>query len=493
MNSPSGRPRLGLTGMEDQLTALDATFLELEEADLAAHMHIGGVILFEPSEAPSTAAVVADLADRLDALPRYRQRLSEQRTGGLSWPRWEQSEAFDIRTHVRRAALPNPGGRRELLAWAGDYFSERLDRSRPLWELVVVEGLEDGRWALASKTHHCMVDGVGSVDAGTVLFDAERRQVRTAPETRGGSPIPPPQIPAGGGSPLDAVTGGLAGLARLPVAAGRAGAGIVGAGIDMVRHPSHGLDAIRRSRAMAELIVQDEISAAPRSSINVPIGAHRELAVVSTPIDDLKAVKNSLGGKLNDVVLAASAGGLRALLLARGETPPEPGLRAMVPVNVRTDSEKLALGNKISSLFVELPVGEADPLRRYQLQASASDRHKQDGQAIGSRTLIDFSAHAPPVLHSFLARSMYATRLFNITITNVPGPPSDLYAFGARIDEIWPLVPLAADHAIGIAVLSYGGNLCICLSADPDAVPDLEVLRAGIEDSLAELMELARA
>ena len=273
---------------------------------------------------------------RLDALPRYRQHLSEQRTGGLSWPRWEDVPSFDVRTHIHRAGLPAPGGKAELLEWAGTYFGERLDRSRPLWELVVLEGLEDGRWALASKTHHCMVDGVGSVDASSMLFDTEPGDGAAHEEAATGSAIPPPQIPVGKSS-LDVVTGGLAGIVRLPVQAGRAGLGMVGAGLGVARHPSRGIDALKRSRALAELIVKDEINAAPHSSINVPIGAHRELAVVTVPIDELKAIKNALGGKLNDVVLAASAGGLRTLLLSRGETPPEPGLRAMVPVNVRAD------------------------------------------------------------------------------------------------------------------------------------------------------------
>ena len=478
--------------MGEQLTALDATFLELEEADLSAHMHIGAVMIFAPDGAPSISAVVAELAHRLDALPRYRQHLSQPRTGGLSWPSWENGSVFEIRDHVHRARLPAPGGRRELLDWAGRYFGERLDRSRPLWELVVVEGLEGGRWALASKTHHCMVDGVGSVDASTLLFDTEPGGGPPAEPEQHASAIPPPEIPAGRSS-LDVVTGGLAGMARLPIDAGRAGLGMVGAGIDIARHPRRGIDALRRSRRMAELLVQDEINAAPRSSINVPIGGHRRLAVVTLPIDELKAIKNGLGGKLNDVVLAASAGGLRALLLACGETPPDAGLRAMVPVDIRSDSERLALGNKISSLFVELPVAEPDPLRRYRLQTSASASHKGSGQAVGSRALIDFTAHAPPVLHSFLARSMYATRLFNLTITNVPGPPRPLYAFGSQAEEVWPIVPLAAEHAVGIAILSYAGRVCFCVNVDADTVPDLEVLRAGIEDSIAELADLAAA
>ncbi len=476
--------------MEEQLTALDATFLELEEADLSAHMHIGGVMLFEPSEPPSVDAVAADLATRLDSLPRYRQRLSEPRTGGLRWPRWDDVPGFDVRSHVHRAGLPAPGGRDELLEWAGAYFSERLDRARPLWELVILEGLEDGRWALVSKTHHCMVDGVGSVDASAMLFDTEpgapQRHRRTS-----GSPIPPPEVPDGK-STIDVVAGGLAGLAKLPIEAGRAGLGMVGAGLGMARHPERGVEALKHSQAMVQLLIKDELIAAPRSSINVPIGAHRRLAVVTVPIDDLKAIKNGLGGKLNDVVLAASAGGLRDLLVSRGEELPEPGLRAMVPVNLRADSERLALGNKITTLFVELPIGEPDPLRRFRLQTTATDFLKGGNQAAGSRTLIDFTAHAPPVIHTFLARSMYATRLFNLTITNVPGPPSDLYAYGSRVEEIWPIVPLAAEHAIGIAVLSYGGNISFCLNADPDAMPDLETLREGIEKSIAELAELAR-
>jgi WS/DGAT/MGAT family acyltransferase len=475
----------------DQLTALDATFLKLEEADESAHMHIGAVITFEPGPAPAPEAVAADLDARLDALPRYRHRLSTRRTGGLSWPRWEEVPGLDLTAHVSRARLPEPGGRAELLEWASAYFGERLDRSRPLWELVVVDGLEGGRWALATKTHHCMVDGVGSVDASTILFEAEpgRRRDAGGRPPRGNAPAPSPPDPAG---PLPArVRAGAGELAGLPLRLGRAGFGLLGRGLDVARHPDRGIAALRRSRALAELLVRDELVAAPDSSINVPIGSHRRLAVVTVPLADLKAIKNGLGGKLNDVVLAASGSGLRALLLSRGEVPPAGGLRAMVPVNVRRDGERHDLGNRVSSLFLELPVADPDPLRRYRLQVAASREHKESGQSTGSRTLIDLTSHAPPVVHQFLARSMYGTRLFNLTITNVPGPRFDVYAFGARAEEVWPVVPLAADHSIGIAVLSYGDAISFCLNADPDAVPDLEVLRDGIEASISTLGRLA--
>ena len=478
--------------MTEQLTALDATFLELEEADLSAHMHIGGVMIFEPppaGRAPTVEEVCAHLVGRLDQLPRYRQRLSEQTTGGISWPSWEDDPRFDVAGHVRRASLPGDRSDAELLEWAGEYFSERLDRSRPLWELVIVEGLSGGRWAMVSKTHHCMVDGVGSVDASHVLFDLDP-DVAPAVERPEREPSRPPGVPAST-STAKAVAEGAAGLAKLPWKAGRAGLGVIGSGLGVARHPGVAVEALKNSRAMVDVLVKDELVAAPKSSINVPIGGRRRLAVYSVPLAELKGIKNVLGGTVNDVVLTAAAGGLRALLLARGEEPPSAGLRAMVPVNLREASEHLALGNKITTLLIHLPVSEPDPLKRFMRQTEEAESLKSSSQGAGSRTLIDFTAHAPPVLHTFLARSMYATRLFNVTITNVPGPQAELYSFGSRMTDIWPIVPLAAEHSVGLAVLSYDGNVCFCLNADRDSVPDLDLLVEGIASSFAELSEIA--
>jgi WS/DGAT/MGAT family acyltransferase len=244
---------------------------------------------------------------------------------------------------------------------------------------------------------------------------------------------------------------------------------------------------------MADLLVRDEVVAAPRTSLNVPIGGRRHLSVATVPLEEVRRVGKALGGTVNDVVLAASAGGLREILLARGEEPPTAGLRAMVPVNLRTAGERLALGNKITSLFVHLPVAEPDPLRRFVLQVSEAESLKAGHQGIGSRALIDFTAHAPPVIHSFLARSMYATRLFNLTITNVPGPQMTLYALGSRMTEIWPIVPLAAEHAVGLAVISYDGNVFFCVNADLDTTPDLPVLGNGIVRAFEELRDAAMA
>jgi WS/DGAT/MGAT family acyltransferase len=265
----------------------------------------------------------------------------------------------------------------------------------------------------------------------------------------------------------------------------------VRASLGLATVPSRAREALHAARALVEVIVRDELIAAPRTSLNVPIGGKRRLGVAAVSLEEIKQIKNALGGTVNDVVLALTVGAIRRLLISRGEEPPEAGLRAMVPVNVRTSGEQLALGNKVSSLFVRLPVAEADPLVRYRLQLREAESLKSGDEALGTATMIDVSSLAPPILHSTLARSMYATRLFNLTITNVPGPQQPLYALGARMRTVWPIVPLAAEHALGLAVLSYDGELFFTFNADRDTVHDLDVVLAGVRDSLSQLRELA--
>ena len=461
--------------MTEHVSALDATFLELEEADESAHMHIGGILVFEPlggDGAPPFDRVRSHLDERLAALPRYHQRLSQPHTGGLGWPAWEADPDFDIDNHLHRAAVPAPGGEAELTEWLGEFWSHRLDRRRPLWDMVMLEGLEGGRWALATKTHHCMVDGVGSIDAGHLMLDA-------TPEPGASPPGPPPQQDDDEeAAPL------LWGVPGAAAAVLRTGAGLV-------RHPGRLGDVLSRSRALAELIVREEVVPAPQTSLNVPIGTRRRFEVARVPLAELKAVKSALGGTVNDVVLAVAAGGLRRMLAERGEALPGDGLRAMVPVNVRSAGERLALGNRITSLFVQLPVDEESASARYGRATEAAESLKAGTQALGAETLLDITAHAPPVVHSALARSLYASRLFNVTITNVPGPQMPLYALGSRLVEVAGLVPLAAEHSVGIAVLSYDGMVTFGLIGDRDAARDLAVLRAGIEDSIEELRALA--
>ena len=466
----------------DQLTALDATFLELEQADDSAVMHIGGALLFEPLPGRGTPAigkVREHLEQRLDLLPRYRQKLGTPRTGGLSWPSWESDQRFEIEAHVRHATLPSPGDERELLDWISDYYSHRLDRSRPLWEMVLLDGLADGRWALVCKTHHCLVDGAGSVDAVDLLLDAE-----PAP----GEPSAP--HPARVSAPVEASHGWLSYLmAPLGLVAGTSLAA-ARAGAHAFMHPREGL---QRSRAVIDLLVRDELIAAPGSSLNVPIGATRKIAAVHVELQELQKIRAALGGKVNDVVLCAAAGGLRELLLARGEDPPHHGLRAMVPVNVRSVGDQGELGNKVSSMFIDLPVAEADPLRRYELVSASARERKAGGQALAASELTGLTELAPPVLHAGLARMLFAKRLFNVTITNVPASPRRLYAFGATMVDVVPIVPLAAEHALGIAVVSYAGGMTFGLCADRGTVPDLDVLTDGIVTSLQELAEMAHA
>jgi diacylglycerol O-acyltransferase len=485
---------------EEHLSALDATFLELEEADQSAHMHIGGVMVLEGQPgggAPPIEEIRADVIARLPDLPRYTQRLSSTHTGGLHWPSWVEATDFDVERHVRVSGLPPPGGIEELVQWAGEHYSQRLDRSKPLWEITVLE-LADGRWAMVTKTHHCMIDGVGSVDMATTLLDVEpQRPSRNGAANgsldghRGSAVEHNPMRRSLPHRALSAVGRPYLAAGRFAVRAAQAGLGAAESLVGVATHPSRARDALHRSRALAELLVRDELIAAPSCSLNRPISGERRLAVLSVPLDDLKEIKRSLGGTLNDVVLAATAGGLRRLLVERGEELPDAGLRAMVPVNLRNAAERLAMGNRLTSLFVHLPVREADPRRRYERQVEEAESLKSSRQATGSSTLIDVTRHMPPVVHSFMARSMYATRLFNLTITNVPGPQRPLYYFGSKVKEIWPLVPIAAEHAVGLAVFSYDGTLYFCINADRDTVPDLDVLELGIGKSLVELGELA--
>ena len=464
----------------DQLTPLDATFLELEQLDDSALMHIGGALVFEPlpgGGTPTIAQVREHLDQRLDLLPRQRQKLDVQHTGGLSWPSWVQDERFELEAHVRHATLPSPGDERELLEWISDFYSHRLDRSRPLWEMVLLDGLRHGRWALVCKTHHCLVDGVGSVDATDLLLDAEA----VPGDSQARDPV----------RALASVAPRHAWLTHAAAPVGQ----IVGTGLAAARGGAHALlhplDVLDRSRAVIDLLVRDELIAAPGSSLNVPISATRRIATVHVALQELKDIRAALGGTVNDVVLAAATAGLRELLLARGEDPPHQGLRAMVPVNIRTVHDGEA-GNQVSSLFVDLPVAESDPLRRYERVSASAQQRKSSGQARAASELTGLTELAPPVLHAFVARSLFAKRLFNLTITNIPGSPRPLYAFGAPMVDVVPIVPLAAEHALGIAVVSYAGQMTFGLCADRASMPDLEVLRHGIVTSVRDLKRLAR-
>jgi len=469
--------------MSDALTALDATFLELEQHDDGALMSIGGALVFDPppgGRTPALEEVQATLADRLGRLPRYSQRLSSPSVGGLLWPHWVDDESFDLTNHVSGAALSAPGGDAELWEWIAEFFSHPLDRARPLWKMVLIDGLEHGRWALAQKTHHCLVDGVGSVDVLEVLLDREPH-----PWASDRAAVSAPAVKQT--APWGSLT------AHAPQAVAQATAAGVQAARGGAHAALHPRDAFSRSRGLAELLVRDEIIGAPHTSLGVRIGRGRRFAAARFTLDELRQIAHKLGGSVNDVVLAACTSGLRELLLERDEGLPARGLRAMVPVNVREASERLALGNKVSSLFVQLPVAEPVPLVRFKQIARTTRRLKSSDLPAGAETFIELAGLAPPLLHAALARSTYATRLFNVTITNVPGPQRPMHALGARMREVLPFVPLAAAHAAGIAVFSYDGLVTFGISADRESMPDLDVLIRGIEEGIEDLSALLPA
>jgi WS/DGAT/MGAT family acyltransferase len=451
--------------MGDRLTSLDASFLEIEEQDEASHMHIGWAMVFDPppdGSAPTLERLEAQLEPMLRGLPHFRARLSEQHTGGLARPSWVPDERFDLPSHLRHAVLPAPGAQRELLDWLGDFWSHRLDRARPLWELVLLDGLEGGRWALVTKTHHCLVDGMSSVDVTRLLLDA-------SPDPGPGAAAPEPAS--------------VPGERSLPVR-------VAGA---LVAHPrAAAAELVRRTRGVVGLLVRDELVGAPHTSLDVPIGGHRRFAVASADLDELKAIKAGLGGTLNDVVLAVATGALRAFLEHRGEPLPPRGLRAMVPVSLRGAGETGVLGNRVSSLFVDLPVAIEDPALRYARVLEVAESLKAGSQAMGSDSVVQAAGLIPPAFHAVAVRTLFSPRLFNITITNVPGSRTPQYAFGAQMRELLPLVPVFARHAAGIAVTSYAGGVYFGVNADADSVQDVEVLARGLEASIEELKAVRR-
>ncbi len=462
--------------MGERLTMLDSMFLDLEQVDDTAHMHIGAALIFDPlpgGGSPDSGEMRDYVRGRVGLMPRFVQQLSAPHAGPLTWLTWEPAEAFDVDAHVHHATLPAPGGATELNEWLGEFWSHRLDRHRPLWEMTLLDGLEGGRWALASKTHHCLVDGIGSLDIGQLLLDS-------SPD----APPPPHPLPVGEAEDDEPGSGRFWLSPGLVLRGARAG---VGAAL----HPRESLEQLR---AAVELVVREEVIAAPQTSLNGPMSGTRHYATVKLDLADVKAAKAHLGGTVNDLVLAVCAGGLRHLLLSRGDALPADSLRAQVPVNIRTGDKHHALGNELTSLFVELPVDVADPLERHRRVRERAEQRKAGTQRSGGKTIVGLADMGPPLAGALLAQSMFGgTRMFNITITNVPGPRQRLYAFGAPLVEVLPLVPLFAGHAIGIAVVTYADQMVFGLNADRVAAPDVAVLAEGIERSFAELRPPAAA
>ncbi len=463
--------------MVDRLSHLDVSFLHLEKATMP--MHVGGVAIFEaPPEGFDYDALVELISERIPLVPRYRQKVRWV-PAGLGNPVWVDDTDFDITYHVRRSALPRPGTEEQLKEFVARVQSRPLDRARPLWEMYLIEGLEHGRVAIMTKTHHAMVDGMSAIDMGQVILDP-------SPERR---PAPLDDwVPSTEPSGAELVGGVIGDWLRKPNAMA-----------ESVRAEASSIQAFTaRAAGVAGGLVSYAMTTArkaPETPLNVPIGSQRRFAVARTELDDYKRVRKSHGGTVNDVVLATVAGALRSWLQMRGENVRTgTTLRAMVPVSVRSTAEGGVLGNRVSTFFVDLPVGEANPVVRLKQITYSMGGLKESGQSVGAEALIGLGGFAPPTLVALGARAAaaFSKRLFNVIVTNVPGPQIPLYAAGARMLEVFPYVPLVTDHAVTIGLTSYNGGVFFGINADRDAIPDVEVLASSVEESLAELVEAVR-
>jgi diacylglycerol O-acyltransferase len=455
----------------DRLSGLDASFLHLEHG--ATHMHVAGAIVCE-GPAPPYEELVEHIVSRLHLVPRYRQRLAFVPLA-QGRPTWVDDPHFNVAFHVRHTALPDPGDESQLRRLCGRVFSQALDRSRPLWELWLVEGLSEGRFALLSKTHHALVDGISGVDIVSVLFD-------TAADPVPAGPVPewiPRPLPTDAQLLADA----LRERATVPAEILR---GVRAA----LRGPERVLEGLARAAAGLGAVAQVAQSAPP-SPFNVRIGPHRRFAWASGDLADFKAVKNALGGTVNDVVLAVVAGALGRYLERHGELDEDLVLRAMVPMSVRSDLERGALGNRVAAMWSALPVGVADPVERLLRISREMDGVKDSAQAIGAQVLTELTGFAPPTIMAQAARLQARQRMFNLVVTNVPGPQFALFMLGRRMQAIYPMVPLASNQALGIAIMSYDGHMFFGLGADYDTLPDLEDLADDLRTSLAELVAAA--
>jgi diacylglycerol O-acyltransferase len=456
----------------DRLTSIDASFLTNETS--SAHMHVGAILIFE-GPPPSYDDFLAHVESRLHLVPRFRQKLAfpPVETGR---PFWVDDPSFNLAYHVRHSALPAPGSEEQLRNIAGRLFSQALDRSKPLWELWLVQGLERNRFALVTKTHHALVDGVSGVDIATVLFD-----LKPVPE-----PIEPDRdwVPRPSPSAAELAARGI-------VEAGEAPFKLARRAIGAASHPRQTTRKVADAgEALAE-VAWNLSNPAPDVPLNVEIGSHRRFAWARAELADFKRIKDALGGTVNDVVLTVVSGALRGWLRSRGVKLAGLDLRALVPVSIRTEDDHGDLGNRIAAMRGPLPVYIGDPVKRLEVVRRAMDGLKESKQALGAEVISRFNDFAPPTLLAQASRLNFSTRLFNLIVTNVPGPQIPLYVLGRELQDIFPVAFLPENHALAIAIISYNGSMDFGLLGDYDAMDDIETIATGLSESLAELLSAA--
>ncbi|HEX6235516.1 MAG TPA: wax ester/triacylglycerol synthase family O-acyltransferase [Jiangellaceae bacterium] len=454
----------------DRLSPLDASFLHLEHGN--AHLHIGSALIFE-GPAPALRELRAAFEALLDRVPRYRQRV-QQVPLQLGRPVWVDDVGFDIRRHLRRTRLPPPGTDDALKWLASRLMSRPLDLTRPPWETWFVEGLAGGRWALINKAHHAMVDGISGADITSLLL---------SPEPDVDSPAPRAWSPTSQPSSAELVGAALADTVRTSLVMGRAV-------VNAVRSPAR---ALRRTAATLYGLVHAGAKAVHFENVlNGPIGAGRRWEWATTDLADIKMVKNAVGGTVNDVVVAAVAGGFRRYLISRGEPVDGRSIRALVPVSTRAPDQRGQPGNELSALLADLPVGIADP--RERLATVTRDLHnlKSGGMAIAVEGLLDAAEVLPGTIFAVAAdlAARVPQRSFSTVTTNVPGPQLPMYLLARKVTGAFPFIPLGADLRITIGIVSYDGKVNYGITADRDAAADVHVLRRGIEESTAEMVRL---
>ena len=454
----------------------DASFFYLETPNV--HQHVGGLQVLDPSTRPDGKLPFGDVVrliqSRLHMVPRFRQRAVRPPLP-IALPMWLDDPEFDIAFHVRRAALPAPGGRTELQEFVQRVFSRPLDHTKPLWELYVIEGMQDGLAAVLTKVHHAMIDGAAAMDIASVVFD-------TTPEPR--SVRVPPWRPQPWPSTADLMFGALRDEIFHPLQTLASAARLT-------------LDGPARAARLAGGVlsgIAETLGAGvpvPLSPLNRPVGPNRRFAMTEAPLQEFKDIKNALGGTVNDVVLAAAAGGLHRWLRARHEPVRGRTLRAMVPVSVRLADDPSGMGNRLSTLFVDLPVGPMGAKRRLATIREETKNLKESRQAVGAEFLMNIGAWAPPTIHALAARVAARTRFFNLVVSNVPGPQVPLYIAGAKLLGAYPLMPLAGGTGLSIAVTSLAGTMAFGLVGDWDTIPDIGELADGLAESIEELRKAA--
>ena len=457
----------------DRLTALDTSFLHLEDA--ASHMHVASVMVFEGSPPPYDELLDA-IERRLHLVPRYRQRLAFVPLA-QGRPKWVDDPHLNLRYHVRATALPAPGDENQLKELAGRVFAQQLDRDKPLWEIWIVDGLEGDRFALLSKTHHALVDGISGVDIISVLFDTSPEPA--APADPGDRWLPRP-LP----SRAQLFAEALLERTTIPAEVARSVRAVF-------RGPRRILSGARDAAVGVGAMAWAGLNPAPTSPYNESIGPHRRFTWVRADLADIKAIKNELGGTVNDVVLSTVTGALGKHLRRRGQNTDGLELKAMIPVSVRADVERGALGNRVAAMMAPLPVWCQDPVARLDIVREELKGLKSSGQAVGAQVLTELTGFAPPTVMGQAARLVSRQRMFNLVVTNVPGPQFPLYLAGRRMLDPFPMVPLAKNQALGIALLSYAGKINFGLVGDWDLMWDLDEFAADLRGSLEELAEAA--